>query len=103
VNRIVTKLMDRWEVETAWQVVIILVIFALTGITALYVKQLAFSWIGIVESTPWWVRFISWIGIVLPSYQLLFLMYGFLLGQFEFVWRFEKNSLQRIRNLFLSK
>ncbi len=95
--------MNRWEVETVWQVVVILVIFAITGLSALYVKELAFGWVGIADSTPWWIRASCWFVFVLPSYQVLFLIYGFLLGQFDFVWRFEKNSLQRIRNLFLSK
>jgi hypothetical protein len=102
-NGIVKKLMNRWEVETVWQVVVILVIFAITGLSALYVKELAFGWVGIADSTPWWIRASCWFVFVLPSYQVLFLIYGFLLGQFDFVWRFEKNSLQRIRNLFLSK
>ncbi|MGF1669042.1 MAG: DUF6787 family protein [Balneolaceae bacterium] len=102
-NAIIKKLMNRWEVETAWQVFIILVIFSITGLSALYVKHLAFGWIGIVESTPFWIRAFCWVAIVLPSYQILFLLFGFLMGQFEFVWRFEKNSLQKIRNLFLSR
>ena len=101
-NGIVKKLMNRWEVETVWQVVVILVIFAITGISALYVKELAFGWVGIADSTPWWIRASCWFVFVLPSYQVLFLIYGFLLGQFDFVWRFEKNSFMRIKNLFIS-
>jgi len=84
-NAIIKKLMSRWEVETAWQVFIILVIFSVTRFSALYVKHLAFGWICIVESTPVWIRFLCWIAIVLLSYQILFLLYGFLMGQFEFV------------------
>ncbi|HMB97418.1 MAG TPA: DUF6787 family protein [Balneolaceae bacterium] len=100
-NAIVKKLMNRWEVETVWQVAVILLIFAITGMSALFVKQLAFGWIGIVDSTPWWIRVSCWFAFVLPSYQVLFLFYGFLLGQFDFVWRFEKNSFNRIKNLIL--
>jgi len=101
-NGIVKKLMTRWEVETAWQVMVILIIFTITGMSALYVKQLAFVWVGIADTTPLWIRASCWFAFVLPSYQVLFLFYGFLLGQFDFVWRFEKNSFQKIKNLFTS-
>jgi hypothetical protein len=33
---------------------------------------------------------------VFPAYQILILVYGFLLGQFDFFWQKEKKLLQRI-------
>jgi hypothetical protein len=37
---------------------------------------------------------------VLPAYQVLLLLYGFLLGQFAFFWAFEKRMFGRIRKVF---
>ena len=95
------KLKERWGVHTYGQLALILFIFAITGISTLVVRKFAFDLIGITEATAYWVKIVAWILVVFPSYQLLFLFYGFILGQFDFVWRFEKKSLGRIKSLFV--
>lgn len=102
-NRLIDKLKERWEVDSLWQVGVILVVFALTGITTLYVNRWMFGLLGITGEDPFWLRSLFWLLLVLPAYQVLFLGYGFMLGQFQFVWRFEKNSLRRIKNLFTGR
>lgn len=97
------KLKKRWGVENYGQVILILFIFSITGMSALYVRRLMFDVIGITPDTAFWVKTIAWLIIVFPAYQILFLLYGFLLGQFEFVWRFEKKSLKRIKTFFQNK
>ncbi|HET6528919.1 MAG TPA: DUF6787 family protein, partial [Balneolaceae bacterium] len=57
--------------------------------------------LGFNAQTPIWIETVAYILTVVPSYQVLFLLYGFILGQFEFVWNFEKKSLGRIKNLFV--
>ncbi|MCH2449962.1 MAG: prolipoprotein diacylglyceryl transferase [Gracilimonas sp.] len=95
------KLKERWGVDHFWQVGLILFIFSITGMTALYVRKYAFYLLGFNESTPFWEEAITWVLVVFPSYQVLFLVYGFLLGQFDFVWRFEKKSLLKLKKLFV--
>lgn len=95
------KLKERWGVHTYGQLALILFIFAITGMTTLVVRKFAFELIGITETTSYWLKIVAWIMVVFPSYQLLFLFYGLILGQFEFVWRFEKKSLGRIKSLFV--
>ena len=102
VGEMIEKMKKRWGVETFGGLLLILFIFAITGMTTLYVREIAFSWIGIGPETPLWLELIAWILIVFPSYQLLFLLFGFVMGKFEFVWKFEKKSLNRIRDLFTS-
>ncbi len=99
----IENLKKRWGVESFGGLLLILFIFAITGITTLYVRKLVFGWIGIGSATPLWIEIILWLLIVFPAYQILFLLFGFLMGQFEFVWNFEKKSLNRIKNLFVSK
>ncbi|MDX1670903.1 MAG: DUF6787 family protein [Balneolaceae bacterium] len=94
------KLKDRWGVETLGQVVVILIIFSITGITTLYVKRFLFDMLGFNSETATWVKGLAWVLAVLPAYQVLFLFYGFLLGQFNFVWEFEKRSFRKIKKLF---
>lgn len=100
-NKLIEKLKERWGVETFWQLILILFIFSITGMTTLYVRQFFFDLMGISSDTATVVKVLAWLLVVFPSYQALFLMYGFVLGQFDFVWRFEKKSLARIKNLFV--
>ncbi|MDZ7773043.1 MAG: DUF6787 family protein [Balneolaceae bacterium] len=102
-NRLLDKLMKRWEVESLWQVGVILVVFALTGMTTLYVNEWLFGLLGISDEDPFWLRTLFWLLLVLPAYQVLFLAYGFLLGQFRFVWRFEKKSFRKLTSLFTGR
>lgn len=99
---LIKKLKKRWGIETGWQLVLILFIFSITGITTLYVREFLFQLFGITPDTSRWIRLLAWLLVVFPAYQILFLMYGFILGQFEFVWRFEKKSLRKIKNLFVN-
>lgn len=94
------KLQTRWGVHSVWQVVVILIVFALTGFTAMYIKRPIFAWLGINAATPWYIRTAVWLVTVLPAYQVFLLGYGFLLGQFTFFWNFEKRMFGRIGKLF---
>lgn len=102
-SKYVDKLKERWGVDNGWQVLLILFIFSITGMTALYVRKFMFGVLGFTAQTPTWEKILGWILIVFPSYQILFLFYGFLLGQFDFVWRFEKKNACRLKKLFSSK
>jgi hypothetical protein len=97
----IEKMKERWGVKTLGSVLLILFIFSITGISVLYVRSVAFSLLGIDGETSLWIEIVAWIIIVFPAYQLLLLFYGFILGQFEFVWNFEKKSLLRIKSLFI--
>lgn len=100
-TKLFEKLKERWGLKSFWHVVLILFIFSITGITTLYVREFLFGMLGITSETGTMIRVMAWLFVVFPSYQALFLIYGFVLGQFEFVWRFEKKSLARIRSLFV--
>ena len=101
-GKYVEKLKDRWGVDNGWQVLLIFFIFSITGMTALYVRKFMFGVLGFDASTPTWEKVLGWLFTVFPSYQILFLVYGFLLGQFDFVWQFEKKNLRRFKKMFSS-
>lgn len=100
-GKLIEKMKKRWGVETLGGVLLILFIFAITGMSTLYVRKLAFDWIGIGPETPILLEVIAWLLIVFPAYQLLFLFFGFVMGQFQFVWNFEKKNLNRIKSWFV--
>lgn len=98
----IEKLKTRWQVNSAWQVLIILVVFALTGFTVMYGKRWFFGVIGFDETTPWQTKTILWIVLILPIYQVVLLFYGAIFGQFNFFWNFVKRTFGRIF-FFLNK
>ncbi|MDX1586896.1 MAG: DUF6787 family protein [Balneolaceae bacterium] len=100
-TKLFEKLKERWGLDSFWHVMLILFIFSITGMTTLYVRQFFFDMLGISTDTAAVIKVLAWLLVVFPSYQALFLIYGFILGQFDFVWRFEKKSLNRIKNLFV--
>lgn len=99
-NKMFEKLKERWGLSSYRQLAIVLFIFSISGMSVLVVRKAAFNWLGFTASTPFWEEALAWLLVVVPSYQLLFLAYGALLGQFDFVWQFEKKSLQRLRNVW---
>jgi hypothetical protein len=94
------KLQARWGVESLGQVLIILLVFALTGSSVMYLKKFVLPFIGISEETSLWVRILASIFVILPLYQVLLLFFGFILGQFNFFWAFEKKTFSRIIAMF---
>ncbi|MCU0341038.1 MAG: prolipoprotein diacylglyceryl transferase [Spirosomaceae bacterium] len=96
----IEKLKQRWGVQSAWQVFIILLVFACTGFSVMYLKRWMVEWMGIERK---WVVWTFNILVILPLYQVILLAYGWLFGQFQFFWRFEQRMFSRIAALFSSK
>ncbi|MES2733316.1 MAG: DUF6787 family protein [Bacteroidota bacterium] len=99
----INRLQQRWGVNNAWQVIIILVVFACTGFTAMGIKKPIFNLLGVDLDTPGWLKTVIYIFTVLPAYQVFLLFYGFVFGQFTFFWNFEKRLFGRIGKLFSRK
>ena len=91
----IAKLQQRWKVTSAYQVVIILIVFALTGTTVALVARPLLRAIFQPEPVPVWATVLYYL-LILPVYNILLLLYGFALGQFRFFWDFEKRYLSRI-------
>ena len=96
------KLQQRWGISGTRQVLMILLVFALTGFSAVYIRRPVFAWLGITADTPWYTKTGLWLLTILPAYNILLLGYGFLLGQFRFFWEFEKKMFSRL-NVFQRK
>ncbi len=88
------RLQERWGVS-ATRVFIILIVFALTGTTVLFIKAPILNFI-IGESDKTWIHSLIYFVLILPIYNILLLIYGSLFGQFQFFWAFEKRFVKRI-------
>jgi hypothetical protein len=94
------KLKERWLLKSNLQFFIIIVLFSITGSTSVRVARPILDLLGIHDTMAWYVYWPLRILIVFPAYQLLFMLFGTLLGQWEFAWRFEKKMLGGFGRLF---
>lgn len=90
----VSKLQKRWGVN-ANQVFIILLVFACTGFTIMFLKKPVVSFFteggekSILFSVIYYI-------LILPVYNIFLLIYGAIFGQFKFFWEFEKKMFRRM-------
>jgi hypothetical protein len=99
----IEKLKHRWGVKSAFDVLIILLVFSCTGFTSLYIKNPIFNAIGIPNIEPRFLRGICYTLAILTFYNILLLVYGFIFGKFQFFFAFEKRFFGRIVNIFKKK
>lgn len=95
----IDRLQVRWKVGSALQVVIILLVFACTGFTVLFIKRPLFEYWFSNGDKPMWASTLYWI-LIFPVYNMILLLYGFVFGQFHFFWEFEKRFFNRIISIF---
>ena len=88
---------EKWGISSNFQLVIILVVFAVTGSSTLYVRKGIFFLLGITPETDLWLRTLLYILIIFPAYNVMLLIVGFLFGQFKFAWEFEKKMFSRLK------
>ena len=91
------RLKQRWKLGSALQVMIVLVVFACTGFTVLFIKKPILHFLAGDQGNTTLASVIYYI-LILPLYNVLLLAYGFIFGQFRFFWEFEKRSFNRLFN-----
>ena len=91
------RLKKKWGITSNFQIIIILLVFSITGSVAVWIAKPVLTLVGLDKQTvsPW----LFWpirIFIIFPIYQLLIVIIGALFGQFKFFWAFEKKMLVRL-------
>src|SRR5690349_6083629 len=79
----IDKLQQRWKLQSTFQVIIILVVFACTGTTVLLIKRPLFEYWFPGGEKPLWANILYYV-LILPIYNIMLLAYGFVFGQFRF-------------------
>lgn len=95
------KLKERWKVKSNFQLIIIFIVFSVTGSSSLIVAGPVLSFFSISrDAFPeafygaifyYTLRIL----IIFPIYQILLVIIGAVFGQFQFFWNFEKKMLCR--------
>lgn len=91
----IEKLKQRWKLGSAFQVLIVLLVFACTGFTVFFIKKPVLRFIAGTQGEGLMASVLYYL-LILPLYNGLLLAYGFLFGQFNFFWEFEKRFLNRM-------
>jgi len=91
------KLKQRWGIKSNFQIIIILLVFSITGSLSVVITEPLMIGIGVSFKSMnpiifWTIRVLSMFII----YQVLLVTIGTLLGQHSFFWRMEKKMLSRI-------
>lgn len=87
------RLQNRWGVS-AKRAIIILIVFALTGTTVMFIKEpLLNLLLGDAERNLWYT--VIYLIVIFPVYLMFLLLYGYLLGQYEFFKNFVAKSVSR--------
>tara|TARA_B100000963_G_scaffold357697_1_gene380520 strand:- start:3491 stop:3799 length:309 start_codon:yes stop_codon:yes gene_type:complete len=87
----------KYSIESNSQLVIIFVVFGITGSTSAYISEPLMEFININKSEL--NIFVYWIIRVLVItfvYQIILLLVAYVFGQFKFFWNFEKKMLKKI-------
>ena len=91
------KLKEKWGITSNFQIIIILVVFSITGSVAVWTAKPVLNLVGLEkEAISAWLFWPIRIFIIFPIYQILIVIIGTLFGQFKFFWAFEKKMLSRL-------
>ena len=90
------KLKEKWNIQSNFQLVIIFIVFSITGALAVTIAKPILNMIGLdSNNTSLWIYVPLRIIIIFPLYQILIIVVGTIFGQFSFFWNFEKKMLKR--------
>lgn len=90
------KLEKKWVLTYKWEMIRVFIVFSITGTASIFVGKPIIRLIGITKENLnpviYWFLYII-IGLIF--YQILLVCIGWLFGQFQFFWNFEKKMLRR--------
>lgn len=88
--------MKRWNLKNRWQLIVILLVFSITGSSSIAIGRPILKIIGItLENLPSLIYYPLFVIISFILYQVFLIGYGWLFGQFSFFWNMEKKMLRR--------
>ena len=90
-----STLKERWGITSNFQIVLILVGFAINGSFAAYIARPLTEAVGLdPETTSWWIFWPLRILLVFAVYQATLPIVGFCVGQFRFFLEYGKKDAQ---------
>ena len=94
--KILSRLKEKWGISSNLQILIICIVFALTGSTSVKVAAPVLDYLGIHDTMNAWIYWPLRIIAIFPVYQVLLIIFGTICGQFKFFWNIEKKMFGRL-------
>jgi hypothetical protein len=91
------KLKERWGITTIYQLLLIIMVFAINGSLSARISSYLMTLIGLNDdNTHWFIYYLILLVLVLPIYPFLLMGFGYLFGQSKFFFPFGKRMLSKI-------
>ena len=92
------KLKERWGISSNFQLIIIFVVFGITGSMSVKLGQPLLDYLAITpQKMGGFLYYTLRIILIFPLYQILLLFFGTVFFQFRFFWEFEKKMLRKLK------
>jgi len=89
-KRYIDRLKIKWGIDGTRDIILILMVFSLSGYTTVYCSKFVNGILGFGEETHIAVKITVRILLFIPFYQVATLLYSALLGQLKFFWPKQK-------------
>ena len=90
------KIRQIFRVDSNYQLIVVNIVFAVTGTLALYLAGDVLHMVGVrhgeVSNIIYWTLRIL---VIIPVYQVLLIMIGSVFGEFTYFWEMEKKMFRR--------
>ena len=90
---ILKKLKERWGITSNFQIVIIFIVFGITGSVSAYISGPLTNIIIGESELHWLIKLLIRIIVLTPIYQVLLLFFGYIFFQYKFFYNFVKKFM----------
>ena len=87
------KLKERWGITSNFQIVIIFIVFGITGSVSAYISGPLTNIIKGESELHWLIKLLIRIIVLTPIYQVLLLFFGYIFFQYKFFYNFVKKFM----------
>ena len=87
------KLKERWGITSNFQIVIIFIVFGITGSVSAYISGPLTNIIIGESDFHWLIKLLIRIIVLTPIYQVLLLFFGYIFFQYRFFYNFVKKFM----------
>ena len=87
------KLKERWGITSNFQIVIIFIVFGITGSVSAYISGPLTDFIIGESDIHWLIKLLIRILVLTPIYQVLLLFFGYIFFQYKFFYNFVKKFM----------
>ena len=87
------KIKERWGITSNFQIVIIFIVFGITGSVSAYISGPLTNIIIGESELHWLIKLLIRIIVLTPIYQVLLLFFGYIFFQYKFFYNFVKKFM----------